>query len=105
MGLNLPLGVWRILRRDVDRLGFPGRSIYDQADAVRLVGYVIVISTSTQRFPPRSVHGTISMAKNENAGPIQFAEEADQAQRKIGDVTSSIRNGSSPPGRWISMIC
>jgi len=79
----------RILRRDVDRLGFPGRfSIYDQADAVRLVGYVIRdLNLDPKRFPPRSVHGTISMAKNENVGPIQFAEEAEQVfQRKIGDV-------------------
>jgi DNA helicase-2/ATP-dependent DNA helicase PcrA len=79
----------RILRRDVDRLGFPGRfSIYDQADAVRLVGYVIRdLNLDPKRFPPRSVHGTISMAKNENVGPTQFAEQAEQIfQRKIGEV-------------------
>ena len=79
----------RILRRDVERLGFPGRfSIYDQADAVRLVGYVIRdLNLDPKRFPPRSVHGTISMAKNENVGPSQFAEQAEQIfQRKIGEV-------------------
>ena len=79
----------RILRRDVERLGFPGRfSIYDQADAVRLVGYVIRdLNLAPKRFPPRSVHGTISMAKNENVGPSQFAEQAEQIfQRKIGEV-------------------
>jgi DNA helicase-2/ATP-dependent DNA helicase PcrA len=79
----------RILRRDVDRLGFPGRfSIYDQADAVRLVGYVIRdLNLDPKRFPPRSVHGTISMAKNENVGPSQFTEQAEQIfQRKIGEV-------------------
>ena len=79
----------RILRRDVERLGFPGRfSIYDQADAVRLVGYVIRdLNLDSKRFPPRSVHGTISMAKNENVGPTQFAEQAEQIfQRKIGEV-------------------
>ena len=79
----------RILRRDVERLGFPGRfSIYDQADAVRLVGYVIRdLNLDPKRFPPRSVHGTISMAKNENIGPVQYAEEAEQIfQRKIADV-------------------
>ncbi len=79
----------RILRRDVERLGFPGRfSIYDQADAVRLVGYVIRdLNLDPKRFPPRSVHGTISMAKNENVGPTQFAEQAEQIfQRKIGEV-------------------
>ncbi|MEM9519572.1 MAG: UvrD-helicase domain-containing protein [Actinomycetota bacterium] len=79
----------RILRRDVERLGFPGRfSIYDQADAVRLAGYVIRdLNLDPKRFPPRSVHGTISMAKNENIGPEQYAAEAEQIfQRKIGDV-------------------
>ena len=79
----------RILRRDVERLGFPGRfSIYDQADAVRLVGYVIRdLNLDPKRFPPRSVHGTISMAKNENVGPGQFTEQAEQIfQRKIGEV-------------------
>ncbi len=79
----------RILRRDVERLGFPGRfSIYDQADAVRLVGYVIRdLNLDPKRFPPRSVHGAISMAKNENVGPVQFADEAEQIfQRKISDV-------------------
>ena len=79
----------RILRRDVERLGFPGRfSIYDQADAVRLVGYVIRdLNLDPKRFPPRSVHGTISMAKNENVGPSQFTEQAEQIfQRKIGEV-------------------
>ncbi|MCH1452322.1 MAG: DNA helicase PcrA [Acidimicrobiales bacterium] len=79
----------RILRRDVERLGFPGRfSIYDQADAVRLVGYVIRdLNLDPKRFPPRSVHGTISMAKNENVGPSQFTEQAEQIfQRKVGEV-------------------
>jgi DNA helicase-2/ATP-dependent DNA helicase PcrA len=79
----------RILRRDVERLGFPGRfSIYDQADAVRLTGYVIRdLNLDPKRFPPRSVHATISMAKNENVGPEQYAAEAEQlVQRKLSDV-------------------
>ncbi len=79
----------RILRRDVERLGFPGRvSIYDQADAVRLTGYVIRdLNLDPKRFPPRSVHATISMAKNENIGPEQYAAEASQTfQRKLSDV-------------------
>ncbi len=79
----------RILRRDVERLGFPGRfSIYDQADAVRLTGYVIRdLNLDPKRFPPRSVHATISMAKNENIGPEEYAAEASQIfQRKLSDV-------------------
>ena len=55
----------RILRRDADRLGYPGRfSIYDQADARRLTGYVIRdLNIDPKRFMPRSVHATISNAK------------------------------------------
>jgi DNA helicase-2/ATP-dependent DNA helicase PcrA len=79
----------RILRRDVQRLGFPGRfSIYDQADAVRLTGYVIRdLNFDPKRFPPRSIHAAISAAKNENVGPELFAAQAEQIfQRKIAEV-------------------
>lgn len=79
----------RILRRDVARLGFPARfSIYDQADAVRLTGYVIRdLNLDPKRFPPRSIHAAISTAKNENVGSEQFAAEAEHIfQRKIAEV-------------------
>ncbi|MEZ5245933.1 MAG: DNA helicase PcrA [Acidimicrobiales bacterium] len=79
----------RILRRDVERLGFPSRfSIYDQADAVRLVGYVIRdLNLDPKRFPPRSVHAAISAAKNDNISAMVYAEEAQQIfERKIADV-------------------
>jgi superfamily I DNA/RNA helicase len=44
----------RILRRDADLIGFPKQfTIYDQADAVRLTGYVIRdLSLDSKRFPP-----------------------------------------------------
>jgi DNA helicase-2/ATP-dependent DNA helicase PcrA len=79
----------RILRRDVARLGFPARfSIYDQADTVRLTGYVIRdLNLDPKRFPPRSIHAAISTAKNENVGSEQFAAEAEHIfQRKIAEV-------------------
>jgi ATP-dependent DNA helicase UvrD/PcrA len=79
----------RILRRDVDRLGFPSRfSIYDQADAMRLVGYVIRdLNLDPKRFPPRSVHGAISAAKNDNIGAIAYADRVEQIfERTIADV-------------------
>ena len=57
----------RILRREAGRLGYrPGFTIYDQADAVRLTGYVIRdLGLDPKRFPPRAVHAIISQAKNE----------------------------------------
>ncbi|HWJ97543.1 MAG TPA: UvrD-helicase domain-containing protein [Acidimicrobiales bacterium] len=79
----------RILRRDGHRLGYPSSfTIYDQADAVRLTGYVIRDKgLDAKRFPPRSVHGTISAAKNDDVGPEAFAERVREPfERKIADV-------------------
>ena len=57
----------RILRRDASRLGYKSSfTIYDQADAVRLTGYVLRdLDIDAKKFPPRQVHATISAAKNE----------------------------------------
>src|SRR5206468_7723651 len=68
----------RILRRDAQRLGFPSSfTIYDQADAVRLCGYVIRdLGLDPKRFPPRAVHATISAAKNDFVTAEQYRERA-----------------------------
>ena len=79
----------RILRRDGDKLGYPRAfTIYDQADAVRLTGYVIRdLGLDTKRFPPRSVHAAISAAKNEGLDPITYAQKAGNLfERKIAEV-------------------
>jgi DNA helicase II / ATP-dependent DNA helicase PcrA len=79
----------RILRRDAARLGYPSSfTIYDQADAVRLTGYVLRdLGLDTKRFPPRSVHATISAAKNDFVSVEQFAERAGHIfERKIADA-------------------
>jgi DNA helicase-2/ATP-dependent DNA helicase PcrA len=79
----------RILRRDGSRLGFPSSfTIYDQADAVRLTGYVIRdLRLDPKRFPPRSVHGTISAAKNDFVTAEQYREQVHGIlERKIADV-------------------
>src|SRR3954453_20841448 len=57
----------RILRAEAPRLGYRSSfTIYDQADAVRLVTYVLRdLNLDTKKLPPRTVHGTISTAKNE----------------------------------------
>src|SRR3546814_8002002 len=64
----------RILRRDADRLGFPKSfTLYDQADANRLTGYVIRdLGLDPKRFPPRSVHAPIRAAQNANIGPVAY---------------------------------
>ncbi|HEX6424008.1 MAG TPA: UvrD-helicase domain-containing protein, partial [Acidimicrobiales bacterium] len=79
----------RILRRDADRLGFPRQfTIYDQADANRLTGYVIRdLGLDTKRFPPRSVHAAISAAKNDGLDPDSYAQRAGNLfERKIAEV-------------------
>jgi DNA helicase-2/ATP-dependent DNA helicase PcrA len=79
----------RILRRDGHVLGFPSSfTIYDQADAVRLCGYVIRdLNLDSKRFPPRSVQAIISAAKNDGVGPVEYAERAKVIfERKIADV-------------------
>src|SRR5438477_6908258 len=57
----------RILRRDAGRLGYKSSfTIYDQADSLRLVGYVLRdLNIDTKRMPPRQVQGLISTAKDE----------------------------------------
>jgi DNA helicase-2/ATP-dependent DNA helicase PcrA len=79
----------RMLRRDADKLGFPRRfTIYDQADANRLTGYVIRdLGLDTKRFPPRSVHASISAAKNDGLDAQSYAERAGNLfERKIAEV-------------------
>jgi len=79
----------RILRRDGARLGFPSSfTIYDQSDAVRLVGYVLRdLGLDPKKFPAKAVQATISAAKNDGLGPVQFADRAGSIfDRKIADV-------------------
>src|SRR5947209_3536932 len=56
----------RILRRDGHHLGYSSSfTIYDQADAERLTGYVIRdANLDPKRFPPKSVHATIRDRKS-----------------------------------------
>ena len=68
----------RMLRRDADRLGFSRSfTIYDQADAQRLVGYVVRDKNlDPKKLPPRSLHAAISAAKNEGKLPEALEAEA-----------------------------
>ncbi len=79
----------RILRRDGEALGYPRTfSIYDQADAVRLTGYVIRdLGLDAKRFTPRGVHSLISLWKNELVDPAGAAAKAENIfDRKHADV-------------------
>jgi len=79
----------RILRANADRLRYPRTfSIYDQADAQRLTGYVIRdLGLDAKRFTPRGVHGLISLYKNELVTPDEAAVKAANIfDRKHADV-------------------
>ncbi len=79
----------RILRRDATVLGYPSSfTIYDQADAVRLVTYVERdLNLDVKKFPPRSVHASISAAKNEGLDAATYVEAAQTIfERKIGEI-------------------
>ncbi|HEX4979132.1 MAG TPA: DNA helicase PcrA [Acidimicrobiales bacterium] len=79
----------RILRRDATHLGYrSGFTIYDQADAVRLAGYVIRdLGIDSKKFPPRTVHAMISQAKNDLVSVEQYADAAQTIyDRRIAQV-------------------
>ena len=79
----------RILRRDAGRLGFKSSfTIYDEADANRLTGYVLRdLGIDTKKFPPRSVHAVISQAKNELMGVGAYRDNARTIyERRIAEV-------------------
>ncbi len=79
----------RILRTHADRLGYPKSfSIYDQADAQRLTGYVIRdLALDQKRFAPRAVHATISQHKNNLVLADQLADRAGNIlERKIAEI-------------------
>lgn len=57
----------RMLRQDIHRLGYRSAfSIYDEADANRLISMCIKdLDLDPKRFPPRQIKAAISKAKNE----------------------------------------
>ena len=68
----------RILRKDAARLGYPSSFvIYDQADARRLMGYVLSdLGVDPKKLSPRSVAGQVSLAKNQCRTPEMMADAA-----------------------------
>ena len=79
----------RMLRRDAEQLGYPRAfSIYDQADAVRLTGYVVRdLGLDTKKFVPKTVHSHISNLKNELVSPHAALDRAENIfDRKIAET-------------------
>ncbi|MBV9660779.1 MAG: DNA helicase PcrA [Acidimicrobiales bacterium] len=79
----------RMLRRDASRLGYQSNfTIYDQADSVRLAGYVVRdLGLDSKKFPPRAMHAHISAAKNELVDFETYAARARTVmERRAADV-------------------
>ncbi len=73
----------RILRRDIDKLGFPSSfTIYDTDDSIRVMKDCIrELNFDDRQFPPRSVLGVISRAKDK----LQLAKDFAQDCERSGD--------------------
>ncbi len=71
----------RILRRDIEKLGFPSSfTIYDTDDSLRVMKDCIrELGFEEKQFPPRSVLGTISRAKDKLQLARDFMEDAEQS--------------------------
>lgn len=79
----------RILRAEASRLGYPPAfTIYDAADAGRLVAQVCSDQDlDSQRTPPKAVAAEISRAKNELIDFDTYKQRAEDAfQRAVADV-------------------
>src|SRR5438046_1863644 len=89
-----PRGLWsgtfhslsaRLLRREAPLLGFgPNFTIYDSDDSEALVKRLLEArQLSTKVYPPRSVHGVISSAKNRMVLPEELRAQADTPYVKV----------------------
>ena len=67
----------RILRRDIDRIGFDRSfTIYDSDDSKRVVKDILKeLGLEEKSFPPREVQSVISRAKNDMQSPEEFLEQ------------------------------
>jgi len=67
----------RILRRDIERLGFPSSfTIYDTDDSIRVIKECLKeLNMDDKSFPPRTVLGYISRAKDEMLLAPEYMEK------------------------------
>ncbi len=73
----------RILRRDIDKIGFDRSfTIYDSDDSKRVLKDILKeLELEEKSFPPREVQTIISRAKNDMQTPEDFAEQWESHQR------------------------
>ena len=80
----------RILRREIERIGYDRSfTIYDTADSERVIKEILRDRNLDEKiFPPRTVLGMISKAKDQMAGPAAFAADAgdDYRLKRIAEL-------------------
>lgn len=79
----------RILRQEIHRFGYRASfTIYDEADAVRLITMCIKdLDLDPKRFPPRQMKAAISNAKNELVDYETFAsQDSGFFHEKVSDI-------------------
>ena len=71
----------RILRRDIERLGFPSSfTIYDTDDSIRVMKDCIKeLGVDDKQFPPRSVLSVVSKAKDKLQLAADFQRDCDRS--------------------------
>ena len=80
----------RILRRDIDRLGYSSSfTIYDAQDSERVIKDVCAeLNIDTKALPPKAVQNIISRAKDSMLSPEKFSENAtgNFKEEKIAEI-------------------
>src|SRR5690554_2640727 len=75
----------RILRRDIDRIGYSKQfTIFDSADQLTVIKNILKNQNlDTKQFEPRAMLGMISQAKNELLSAKDYAKEAHDYYTKV----------------------
>ncbi|MEW6229759.1 MAG: DNA helicase PcrA, partial [Bacillota bacterium] len=75
----------RVLRHDIDKLGLPrGFTIFDEADQKSAMKRALrELNLDDSKFQPQAVLAAISNAKNELAGPEEYAGQAHEFWEKM----------------------
>ncbi len=79
----------RILRRDIDRIGYNSNfSILDTSDQLSVIKQALKrLNLDPKQYDPRAMLGAISSAKNELITPDQYSKEAGSVyERKVAEI-------------------
>ncbi|MFP7255013.1 DNA helicase PcrA [Virgibacillus sp. 7505] len=79
----------RILRRDIDRIGYNSNfSILDTSDQLSVIKQALKrLNLDPKQYDPRAMLGAISSAKNELITPEQYSKEAGSVyERKVAEI-------------------